>query len=51
MIGLFFGLSGMLVFMLAVMANDFLILLSSIIRDVEQSFSHDSKIYPDFSPD
>jgi hypothetical protein len=47
MIGLSFSLSGMLVFMLYIMLHDCFILVASIIRDIEQSFSHDTQIFPD----
>jgi hypothetical protein len=47
MIGLSFSLSGMLIFMLYIMVNDFLILVSSIVRDVEANLSHDTHFFPD----
>lgn len=51
MIGLTFSLSGMLVFMLYIMLNDFFIMVSSIIRDVNASLSHDTHFFPDHAPD
>jgi hypothetical protein len=50
MIGLTFSLSGMLVFMLLVMTNDLLILIGSIVREIEESFGHDTLIYQDYQP-
>jgi hypothetical protein len=47
MIGLTFSLSGMLVFMLYIMLNDFLILVAATVSEVEQSFSQDALIFQD----
>jgi hypothetical protein len=48
MIGITFSLSGMLVFMLMVMVNDFLIMVSNAMQDYEKLFSHDSMVFKDY---
>lgn len=50
MIGAIFALTMMLLFMLAVMVTDFLILIAEEARAIEQAIGHDTKIYPDHQP-
>lgn len=50
MIGAIFALTMMLLFMLAVMVTDFLILIAEEVRTTEQAIGHDTKIYPDHQP-
>ena len=47
MIPLLFTLSGQLIFMLAVAIHDALIEFKRIRQGIEESFSHDTQIYPD----
>lgn len=50
MIGAVFSLAFMLLFMLMVMVNDFLILVGSIAREMEEKLSHDTHFFPDHLP-
>lgn len=47
MIGLIFALGFMLLFMLAVAFNDSVELVKNLCGEIEESFGHDSRIYPD----
>ena len=47
MIGLTFAMSFMLVFMLAVALTDFVELVMWLRDEIEESFGHDTRIYPD----
>ena len=47
MIGTIFALSGLLLFMLAVMAMDAGRALSRLRQDIEDGFGHDTDIFPD----
>jgi hypothetical protein len=47
MIPLLFALIGQLVFMLAVAIHDALIEFKRIRQGIEESFSHDTQIFPD----
>lgn len=47
MIGAIFALSGMLLFMLAIMVTDFILLIQEEAEATKQAIGHDTKIYPD----
>lgn len=48
MIGLAFTLSGMLIFMLAVLVADCYIYLTEQLRAFDEVLGHDTKIFPDY---
>jgi predicted membrane chloride channel (bestrophin family) len=51
MIGTIFALTFMLGFMLAIAVTDGLLALEAARSEIEESFGHDSKIFPDHEPD
>ena len=51
MLGVIFSLSLLMIFMLAVMLNDLLILLAETRSEIEKHFSHDTLIVHDHAYD